>query len=72
MPRELPVLFVAGEEDPVGNYGKGVKKAYQSFLDIGMKNVKMKLYENDRHELLNEMDREQVYGELYSWMQSVL
>lgn len=72
MPKELPVLFVSGEEDPVGGYGKGVKRAYQSFIDVGMKNVKMKLYENDRHELLNEMDREQVYEEIYQWISSVL
>jgi Lysophospholipase len=72
MPKELPVLFVAGEADPVGDYGKGVKRAYRSFIDAGMKNVKMKLYENDRHELLNEMDREQVYEDIYQWMSSVL
>ncbi len=72
MPKELPVLFVAGEADPVGDYGKGVKRAYQSFIDVGMKNVKMKLYENDRHELLNEMDRERVYEDIYQWMSSVL
>lgn len=72
MPKELPVFFAAGAEDPVGDYGKGVKRAYQSFVDIGMKNVKMKLYENDRHELLNEMDREQVYEDIYLWILSVL
>lgn len=72
MPKELPVFFVAGAEDPVGDYGRGVKRAYQSFLDVGMKNVKMKLYENDRHELLNEMDREQVYKDIYQWISSVL
>ncbi len=72
MPKELPVFFVSGEADPVGDYGKGVKRAYQSFLDVGMKNVKMKLYENDRHELLNEMDREQVYGDIHQWISSVL
>lgn len=72
MPKDLPVLFVAGAEDPVGDYGKGVRRAYQSFLDIGMKKVEMKLYENDRHELLNEMDREQVYADIYSWMQRAL
>ena len=72
MPKELPVFFVAGAEDPVGDYGRGVKRAYQSFLDVGMKNVKMKLYENDRHELLNEMDREQVYEDIYQWISSVL
>lgn len=72
MPKDLPIFFVAGAEDPVGDYGKGVRRAYQSFLDVGMKNVKMKLYENDRHELLNETDRAQVYEDVYRWISSVL
>ncbi len=72
MPKELPVLFVAGKEDPVGAYGEGVRRAYQSFKDVGMKNVEMKLYETDRHELLNESDREIVYEEIYHWITSVI
>lgn len=72
MPKDLPVFFVAGAEDPVGDYGKGVQKAYRSFQDIGMKNVRMKLYEGDRHELLNESDRNQVYEDIYQWVMSIL
>ena len=72
LPKDLPVLFIAGAEDPVGGYGKGVQKAYRSFQDIGMKNVRMKLYEGDRHELLNESDRKQVYEDIYQWVMSIL
>lgn len=72
MPKELPVLFVAGAEDPVGDYGKGAERARQSFEDVGMKNVQMKLYENDRHEVLNESDRKEVYKDIYEWIMSVL
>lgn len=72
MPKELPVLFVAGAEDPVGDYGKGAERARQSFEDAGMKNVQMKLYENDRHEVLNESDRKEVYKDIYEWIMSVL
>lgn len=68
MPKRLPVFFVAGADDPVGNYGKSVEKVYQSFLDHGMQNVQIKLYEKDRHELLNETDREKVYGDIYRWI----
>lgn len=68
MPKQLPIFLVAGTEDPVGNYGEGVKKTYQSFIDHGMQNVQMKLYEKDRHELLNETDKEQVYGDIYRWI----
>ncbi len=68
MPTDLPVLFVAGEEDPVGEYGKAVKAVYDDFAARGMKQVELKLYPNDRHEILNEDDREQVYEDLYQWL----
>ena len=45
-----------------------VKKVYQKFLQAGMKDVSCKLYKNDRHEILNETDREQVYADLLGWM----
>ena len=72
MPKDLPVFFVAGEDDPVGDYGKGVKKAFDMFKNAGMKNVKLKLYPNDRHEILNETDRSQVYDDLYSWLNALI
>ena len=68
MPSDLPVFFVSGEDDPVGDYGKGVKQVYQSFKEIGMENVQIKLYTKDRHEILNELDREDVYGDIYRWI----
>lgn len=68
MPKQLPILLIAGAEDPVGNYGKSVEKVYHSYQEHGMRNVQMKLYEKDRHELLNEIDREQVYGDIYRWI----
>lgn len=64
----LPVVFVSGKDDPVGDYGKGVKKAYKKYKKNEMKDVKMKLYENDRHEILNELDKEQVYSDLLMWL----
>jgi len=68
IPRDLPVLFVSGEQDPVGGFGKGVKRVYRRFKDMGMEDVSMKLYPGARHELLNETNREEVYGDLWSWM----
>ena len=68
MPVSLPVIFIAGEEDPVGSYGEGVKTAYQTFQDAGMERVSLKLYPRERHELLNEKDKYKIYDELYSWM----
>ena len=72
MPEELPVLFLSGDADPVGEYGKGVQAACQSFLDVGMKRVQMKLYEDARHEIINETNRAQVYEDIYLWITSVL
>lgn len=72
IPKRLPLLFVAGEEDPVGNYGKGVRRAYESYRLRGMANLEMKLYKNDRHEILNEADRKNVSGDIYRWIEGVL
>lgn len=68
MPVTLPVFFVSGKEDPVGDYGEAVTKVYKSFIDEGMQKVSIKLYDNDRHELLNETDKETVYEDLYEWL----
>lgn len=68
IPRELPILLLSGEQDPVGNYGKGVKKVYASYKKAGIKDVTMKLYPDDRHELLNELDKDEVYQDVLRWL----
>ncbi len=68
MPKDLPVFFIAGDKDPVGNYGEGVKQAYESFEKAGMERLALKLYPEDRHEILNELDKYQVYDDLYPWI----
>ncbi len=70
MPKDLPVCFLAGLEDPIGNFGKGVKKVYGQFQSLGMKNISLKLYKQDRHEILNEPDRMDVYKDIYHWLLS--
>lgn len=72
MNKELPVLFIAGEEDPVGSYGKGVEQTAEHFRKAGMKNVTCKLYPNDRHEILNETDKQTVYQNVSGWLSQVL
>ena len=54
MPKKLPVYLVAGTEDPVGEYGKGVKKVCRMLHLAGVRSVKTKLYRGARHEILNE------------------
>lgn len=68
MPRNLPVLFIAGSQDPVGGYGEGVVKCLSAFEKTGMEDLSMKLYPKGRHEILNEPWREQVYGDVFSWI----
>lgn len=68
IPKGLPLFVVSGEDDPVGNYGAGVKAAYETYVQAGIKEVTMKLYPSDRHEILNELDREKVYEDIYGWL----
>lgn len=69
VPRTLPVLFVSGKQDPVGNFGKDVEKVYHLYQKAGIKDVTLRFYENDRHEVLNEQDRQQVYEDIWNWME---
>ncbi len=69
MPKTLPVLFISGDMDPVGAYGKGVQAACNAFRKAGMQDVTIKLYPGGRHELLHETNREEVCDYLISWME---
>lgn len=68
MPVTLRVLITSGAEDPVGDYGQAPKKVYESFINQGMQRVDLKLYEGDRHEILNETDHEKVYQDIFDWI----
>lgn len=67
--KSLPILIVSGEEDPVGDYGKGPEAVYQWLKKEGVKNVQLMLYPGARHELLNETNREEVCEDLLTWME---
>ncbi len=69
MRSELPVLFVAGGDDPVGNYGKGVRRAAQAFRDAGMQQVDVKIYPLCRHEILNELNADEICGDILAWIE---
>ena len=69
IPKGLPVLFVSGAEDPVGGFGKGVRKIYEKYRAAGIQDVALRLYTGDRHEILNETDRQQVYEDLLGWFE---
>ena len=66
--KDLPVIFLSGKDDVVGNMGKGVEEAADKFRAANIKDVFMKLYTNDRHEILSEPDRKVVYNDILSWI----
>ena len=72
MKKDLPVLFIAGGDDPVGNYGKGVLRSAEAFRKAGMLDVSCKIYPLGRHEILNEINREEVYQDISSWLNGKL
>ena len=72
MNRAVPVFFVAGGDDPVGGYGAGVRKAAEVFRALGMKDVDVKIYPLCRHEILNEINRTEIFEDLGNWIDSKL
>lgn len=66
--KDLPILLISGDSDPVGNCGKGVEKVYKMMKSVGISDVKIKLYKNDRHEILNEVNRKEVYEDIRTWL----
>ena len=72
MPKELPLLFVSGAEDPVGDYTKGVELAVASVEKAGMRRVSKKYYPGMRHEILNEKEHNIVYEDMLSFFDGIL
>lgn len=68
IPKKLPVLFVYGEEDPCGEYGVAVRKVYEQYKSLGIEDVTEKGYPGDRHEIFNELDRENVMMDIFEWI----
>lgn len=68
IPKDMPVYIFSGEEDPVGGHGKGVRKLIRMYEELGLRNVSSKLYPGGRHEMLNEVNREEVMADLAGWL----
>ena len=71
IPLSLPVLFLSGSDDPVGNYGEGVKSVYEKLVDVELNDAAMKLYDGDRHELVNETDKSVIFGDILEFVNHV-
>ncbi|MCR4940617.1 MAG: alpha/beta hydrolase [Treponemataceae bacterium] len=70
IPRKLPVYIFSGEEDPVGEYGQSVAKLNDIYKKIGMEDLSFKLYPEARHELLNELNHEEVEKNILDWIKA--
>ena len=69
--KDLPIFIISGEDDPVGNYGNGVRKVYSLYSKAGIRDVRLKLYPGLRHEILNEESRAEVRRDILEFLKSV-
>lgn len=69
MRKDLPILFIAGQDDPVGDMGKGVARAADRFRSCGMQQVELEICKG-RHEILLEAHREEVFEILWNFMEN--
>ncbi|MFZ5967216.1 MAG: alpha/beta hydrolase [Bacillota bacterium] len=67
IPKQLPIFLIAGDMDPVGNYGKDIHRLADVYKEAGIRDVTYKLYKDARHELLNEINREEVIRDVINW-----
>lgn len=68
VPQNTPILFIYGSEDPVSNYGKTIKKLISVYVENGVQDIEEICYEGDRHEVLNEVNREDVERDILEWI----
>ena len=71
-PKNLPIFIFSGDKDPVGEMGKGVKKVVKKYKNAGIKNLTLKLYSEGRHEMLNEINKEEVEKDVLNWLNKIL
>lgn len=70
IPKDLPMLFLSGDADPVTGYGKGVERVIAQYERHGLRRMTSILYKDARHELLNELNKEEVYGDILKWLEN--
>lgn len=71
MNKKIPILFVAGKEDPSVSFGKGIESVVKLYRKCGMKNVSYKLYDNCRHCIFQDYNKDQVISDVIQWIQKV-
>ena len=71
IPSTLPIFFIYGGDDPVGSYGKTIKALFNIYKTNGIEKLDIKEYPGDRHEILNEDDKEQVEKDIIDWINNI-
>ena len=71
-PKEMKTLVISGRADPVGNFGKGVRRVYEGLLRHGVRELTLKTYEGARHELFNEINKDEVFSDVAEWLSFVM
>ena len=69
IPVKLPVFLIVGDGDPVGEWASTVKNLFKIYQKNGMENTELKIYPDARHELFNEINRDQVFADILNWIQ---
>lgn len=67
--KDLPILLIAGDGDPVGGYGSGVRKVWAMLGDAGVNDLTCQIFEGGRHELHNETNRDEVFDYVLTWIE---
>ena len=69
---KIPVLIFSGDKDPVGENAKGVIRVYNMLKKAGLDKVKIRLFKDGRHEMLNEINKEEVYYLILDWLKEII
>ena len=72
IPKNLPIYIIAGSDDPVGEYGKGILNLYSSYKNLGIEDISYKLYDSGRHEMLNEINKSEVIKDIILWIDKTI
>lgn len=69
--KDIPIFIIAGGADPVGKYGEAVKELADYYKSLGLEHISLKIYEGKKHELFNELDRDMIYNDIFTWLKKV-
>lgn len=72
VPKSMPLYLFAGDRDPVGDFGKGMRRLYDAYKRAGIFDVRLKLYTGARHETLNETNRQEVTADFIAWCDEIV